>query len=43
MSDPPLSGPIVQFLVIAGRFRCEAALCGRQIPGEPYNIGDRNE
>lgn len=31
VTDLPLSGRIVQLLVIARRFRCDALLCGRQI------------
>jgi hypothetical protein len=31
VTDLPLSGRIVQLLVIARRFRCDAVLCGRQI------------
>ncbi|MCP1838570.1 hypothetical protein ACVIHI_008419 [Bradyrhizobium sp. USDA 4524] len=31
MTDLPLSGRIVQLLVIARRFRCDAILCRRQI------------
>ena len=30
-ADLPLSGRVVQLVVIARRFRCEAVLCGRQI------------
>ncbi|WP_430650100.1 hypothetical protein [Bradyrhizobium liaoningense] len=29
MTDLPLSGRIVQLLVIARRFRCDAVLCAR--------------
>lgn len=32
----PLSGRIVQLLVIAPRFRCDAVLCGRQIFKERF-------
>lgn len=31
VTDLPLSGRIVQLMVIARRFRCDAVLCGRQI------------
>ena len=34
--DLPLSGRIVQLLVIARRFRCDAVLCGRQIFTERF-------
>ena len=36
MTDLPLSGRIVQLLVIARRFRCDAVLCGRQIFTERF-------
>ena len=35
----PLSGRIVQLLVIARRFRCDAVLCGRQIFTERFAEG----
>ncbi|WP_442868250.1 hypothetical protein [Bradyrhizobium sp. CCBAU 53415] len=31
MTDPPLVGRVVELLVIARRFRCNAVLCERQI------------
>jgi transposase len=31
VTDLPLSGRVVEQLVIARRFRCDAVLCGRQI------------
>jgi transposase len=31
VTDLPLSGRIVQLVVVARRFRCDAVLCGRQI------------
>ena len=37
--DLPLSGRIVQLLVIARRFRCDAVLCGRQIFTERFAEG----
>jgi transposase len=36
VTDLPLSGRIVQLLVIARRFRCDAVLCGRQIFTERF-------
>ena len=39
MTDLPLSGRIVQLLVIARRFRCDAVLCGRQIFTERFAEG----
>jgi transposase len=39
VNDLPLSGRIVQLLVIARRFRCEAVLCGRQIFTERFPGG----
>ena len=39
VTDLPLSGRIVQLLVIARRFRCEAGLCGRQIFTERFAEG----
>jgi len=36
VTDLPLSGRIVQLVVIARRFRCDAVLCGRQIFTEPF-------
>src|ERR1700683_4304131 len=38
VTDLPLSGRIVQLLVIARRFRCEAVLCGRQIFTESFAL-----
>jgi transposase len=38
-TDLPLSGRIVQLLVIARRFRCDAVLCGRQIFTERFAEG----
>ena len=35
-TDLPLSGQIVQLVVIARRFRCDAVLCGRQIFTERF-------
>src|SRR5580704_7492425 len=35
----PLSGRIVQLLVVARRFRCDAVLCGRQIFTERFAEG----
>ena len=35
-TDLPLSGRIVQLVVIARRFRCDAVLCGRQIFTERF-------
>jgi hypothetical protein len=32
VTDLPLSGRVVELLVIARRFRCDAVLCGRKIP-----------
>jgi transposase len=37
VTDLPLSGRIVQLVVIARRFRCDAALCGRQIFTERFS------
>lgn len=39
VTDLPLSGRIVQLLVIARRFRCDAVLCGRQIFTERFTEG----
>ncbi len=39
VTDLPLSGRIVQLLVIARRFRCDAVLCGRQIFTERFAAG----
>jgi hypothetical protein len=39
VTDLPLSGRIVQLLVIARRFRCDAVLCGRQIFTERFPEG----
>ncbi|MFK4534960.1 transposase [Bradyrhizobium ottawaense] len=39
-TDLPLSGRVVQLLVIARRFRCDAVLCGRHIFTERF--ADRN-
>src|ERR1700678_1282313 len=39
VTDLPLSGRIVQLLVIARRFRCAAVLCGRQIFTERFAEG----
>ncbi|MET4324040.1 transposase [Bradyrhizobium sp. RT5a] len=39
MTDLPLSGRIVQLLVIACRVRCDAVLCGRQIFTERFAEG----
>jgi hypothetical protein len=39
VTDLPLSGRIVQLLVIARRFRCDAVLCGRQIFIERFAEG----
>jgi hypothetical protein len=39
VTDPPLSGRIVQLLVIVRRFRCDAVLCGRQIFTERFAEG----
>ena len=36
VTDLPLSGRIVELLVIARRFRCDAVLCGRQIFTERF-------
>ncbi|MEY9633430.1 hypothetical protein ABIF66_001659 [Bradyrhizobium japonicum] len=38
-TDLPLSGRMVQLLVIARRFRCDAVLCGRQIFTERFADG----
>ena len=38
-ADLPLSGRVVQLVVIARRFRCEAVLCGRQIFAERFPDG----
>jgi hypothetical protein len=39
VTDLPLSGRIVQLLVIARRFRCDAVLCRRQIFTERFAEG----
>jgi len=39
VTDLPLSGRIVQLVVIARRFRCDAVLCGRQIFAERFPEG----
>jgi transposase len=39
VTDLPLSGRVVQLLVIARRFRCDAVLCGRQIFTERFAEG----
>ncbi|MFK4529378.1 transposase [Bradyrhizobium japonicum] len=39
VTDLPLSGRIVQLLVVARRFRCDAVLCGRQIFTERFDEG----
>jgi transposase len=39
VTDLPLSGRIVQLVVIARRFRCDAVLCGRQIFTERFLEG----
>jgi transposase len=39
VTDLPLSGRIVQLVVIARRFRCDAVLCGRQIFTERFPEG----
>src|SRR3984885_10168199 len=39
VTDLPLSGRIVQLLVVARRFRCDAVLCGRQIFTERFAEG----
>src|SRR6201985_532185 len=39
VTDLPLSGRIVQLLVIARRFRCDAVLCGRQVFTERFAEG----
>jgi hypothetical protein len=36
VTDLPLSGRIVELLMIARRFRCDAVLCGRQIFTERF-------
>ena len=36
VTDLPLSGRIVELLVIARRFRCDAVLCGRHIFTERF-------
>src|SRR5262245_28629585 len=36
VTDLPLSGRIVQLVLIARRFRCDAVLCGRQIFTERF-------
>jgi transposase len=39
VTDLPLSGRVVELLVIARRFRCDAVLCGRQIFTERFADG----
>ncbi|MCD9910075.1 transposase family protein, partial [Bradyrhizobium japonicum] len=39
VTDLPLSRRIVQLLVVARRFRCDAVLCGRQIFTERFDEG----
>jgi transposase len=39
VTDLPLSGRVVQLVVIARRFRCDAALCGRRIFTERFDGG----
>lgn len=39
VTDLPLSGRVVQLLVIARRFRCDAVVCGRQIFTERFAEG----
>ncbi|MGO9701990.1 MAG: ISL3 family transposase [Xanthobacteraceae bacterium] len=39
VTDLPLSGRIVQLVVVARRFRCDAVLCGRQIFTERFPEG----
>ena len=39
VTDLPLSGRVVELLVIARRFRCDAVLCGRQILTERFAEG----
>src|SRR3974390_3581605 len=39
VTDLPLSGRVVQLVVIARRFRCDAVLCGRQIFTERFPEG----
>lgn len=39
VTDLPLSGRIVELLVVARRFRCDAVLCGRQIFTERFAEG----
>lgn len=39
VTDLPLSGRVVELLVIARRFRCNAVLCGRQIFTERFAEG----
>jgi len=39
VTDLPLSGRVVQLIVIARRFRCDAVLCGRQIFTERFAEG----
>nr|WP_233443111.1 hypothetical protein [Bradyrhizobium brasilense] len=39
MADLPLSGRVVELMVIARRFRCKAVLCGRQIFTERFADG----
>ena len=38
VTDLPFSGRIVELLVIARRFRCDAVLCGRQIFTERFEV-----
>ena len=39
VTDLPLSGRVVQLVVIARRFRCDAVLCGRQLFTERFSEG----
>src|SRR5215475_8734552 len=39
VTDLPLSGRVVELIVIARRFRCDAVLCGRQIFTERFADG----
>jgi transposase len=39
VTDLPLSGRVVQLVVVARRFRCDAVLCGRQIFTERFPEG----
>ena len=37
LTDLPMSGRIVQFVVLARRFRCDAELCVRRIFAERFD------